>query len=97
MDIFEIKNADGSIDEVPCCLFQMNDQQICYVIGCDFTALGSVDHIVSRQSPDWESVMMGKLDEQNFIFKQQLINSLCIQEWDFKSYPNPEIIMFTKK
>ena len=39
---------------------------------------------------------LGKLEEQNYIFNQQIINSLRIQEWDFDNYPNPEIVLITK-
>ena len=95
MDQFEIKNHDGSIDQVDCCLLQINPEQICYVIACDFNALGGVEQIVNRQSAEWESVMMGKLDEQSFIFESQLKNSMGLQQWDFTQNPNPEIIMFT--
>lgn len=38
---------------------------------------------------------MGKLNEQNTIFRCQIENSLQIDEWDFEKMPNPEILIVT--
>lgn len=38
---------------------------------------------------------VGKFDEQNFIFRKQIQNSLENDEWDFHTMPNPEILIVT--
>ena len=69
----------------------MNDNQQFAVIAIDFSkgvGLGEHDGI--------DYVQMGKLEDQHFIFQSQVINSMRIDEWDFDTYPNPEIVLITK-
>lgn len=87
----ELEHPKNGLLKVPYRQYMLNEEQQFVVIAIDFSEgieLGEHDGIKYDQ--------IGKLEEQNFIFNQQIINSLGIQEWDFDNYPNPEIVLITK-
>ena len=87
----ELEHPDQGLIKVPYRQYELNEGQQFVVIAIDFSEgieLGEHEGIKYDQ--------MGKLREQNFIFNQQVINSLVREEWDFDSYPNPEIVLITK-
>lgn len=87
----ELEHPEKGLLKVPYRQYTLNEDQQFAVIAIDFSEgveLGEHDGIKYDQ--------MGKLEEQNFIFNQQIINSLELQEWDFDNYPNPEIVLISK-
>ena len=93
MDIFRVKNEDGSIQDVPCCQFVISDKQQVMIIGTDL--VGDERIKAEGGAPGVDAQTIGKLEEQNAIFQIQLTNSLAAYKWDFQLYPNPEIILIT--
>lgn len=86
----ELEHPEKGLLKVPYRQYTLNETQQFAVIAIDFLEgidLGDHEGIKYDQ--------MGKLQEQNFIFNRQIINSLTIEEWDFDTYPNPEIVLIT--
>lgn len=84
-----IETIDIQGAKAECCWFTLNANQQFAVIGCD----KPID--VAPDIPGIDAVNLGKLDDQNYILEAQLINSLELQDWDFKTYPNPTVILLT--
>lgn len=73
--------------QIPAIWLKLNDKQQVCIIGIDF------NEIEEHKGLKYDRI--GRLSEQNFIFKQQLTNSLVLQDWNFEEYPDPEVILIT--
>jgi hypothetical protein len=93
-DCLYLKDPSGKGRHVPYRQYVLNENQQFAVIALDFEDLGGVVEI--KDHPGIESQHIGKLSEQNFIFSQQIKNSLLIDDWDFEQYPDPEVLLLTK-
>lgn len=95
MDIFQVKNEDGTMENVPCVQFEISKIQQIMVIAVDFERRKDIK--VMGGFPDIDTQLIGKLEQQNTILEIQITNSLAKYQWDFEKYPNPEIILITDK
>jgi len=88
---FAMPDGNGSIVMAPMCQLQLNELQIAVLIGADCP--DDVDRYkIETPDPRVKSTYWGKLSTINFILKQQILNSLFLQDWDFETYPDPELI-----
>jgi hypothetical protein len=90
IQIIEIQGDSGPATAL-CCWYTLNEHQQFIVIGCDDRR--SLD--ISGGEHGIEAKEMGRLTDQNFIFEQQIVNSLRNDGWNFELFPNPEIILLT--
>jgi len=76
------------------CQYQINPKQVIAVLAMDFDI--TPVELGFSALPDGtvvESSAMGKLELLMFPLGLQINNSLHNDEWDFETYPNPEIIL----
>lgn len=91
MPFLELEHPAKGIINVPYRQYQLNDEQQFAVIAIDFK-----DGIELGEHEGINYDQIGKLEEQGFIFQQQIHNSLLSESWDFEKYPNPEVVLITK-
>lgn len=90
-----VHSTDGSMSITTAQVsFQINDKQSIAVIGMPDDSYPELDE---ESQPDFEYMRLGKFEEQGFPMNRIIINSLNIELWDWDKYPNPEIILITKK
>ncbi len=97
MNYLELKdNQNNVIDKWPYEQYELNEHQQFVCIGGDFSKYGGVEKILDSHL-EVHAQPIGKVSEQNFIFASQIRNSLVLNGWDFKIYPDPEVILLTRK
>jgi hypothetical protein len=88
----EFKTPSGEVHKVEYRQFVLNEYQQIAALAIDKDEIP----IETEDADGVEYKWIGKLPAQSVIFSSQIRNSLRIQEWDFESYPNPEILLITK-
>ena len=89
----EITDLSGKVAlSVPFLQFKINDEQQFAAIAIDFDK-----HKCELGDETIDVVRRGKLSEQGSVFASQIKNSLKSYGWDYKKYPNPEIVIIQKK
>ena len=98
MDLRMINKKGKVIDTYTYEQYVLNDKQQFCVIGGNTDKWGGAENIIDKNAaPHILYQSIGKLDDQNFIFRQQIINSLRINNWNFVENPNPDIVLLTVK
>jgi hypothetical protein len=88
-----IADPAGTIHQIEYRQYVMNEHQQFAVLDLDREKLP-----VNVEPVDGiEYSFIGKLSEQSFVFRQQIINSLTIEHWDFPKCQDPEILLITDK
>lgn len=77
----------------PMSIFTLNPDQQAMVLGVDFEAVGGMK---MEDAPGFESMHIGKLSEQGFVFNCQLGNSLVKDGFPLDQHPDPEIIITSR-
>lgn len=89
----EIFLPDGSKIFVDCEQFTMNDKQnfVCIAIPDELRGIG----FQPLEHPGFKYDVIGHMQDQNYIFMQQIFNSLESVDWDFDNCPDPLIIIIS--
>jgi hypothetical protein len=94
METIIIKSGKESL-MCPGVRYQINPKQQVLIIGY----AGIVkDQTVSFEIPmGYIAMSLGRLSDQQLVFQKQMLNSLERDNWDFKSYVNPIVILLADK
>jgi hypothetical protein len=85
--IFEMTLPDG--EKIPYAQYAINDNQVINVLPVPPVVAAGV------KCEGYDAAHWGSLKTLGFIMQRQCHNSLTIDNWDFETYPNPEIIILT--
>ena len=97
MEYLELKDSKGNvITKWPCEWFELNKEQQFACVGGDFTPYGGIGNILADH-PQVTAQPIGKVSDQNPAFECQIRNSLASYEWDFDTWPDPEVVLLTIK
>lgn len=77
--------------KIPALQFGINESQTCVVLGIDFDFYKK--KIEFEDVEGLEYIHFGKLSDVNIVFQLQVENTLIIADWDFHTYPDPEIVI----
>jgi hypothetical protein len=94
MDVFFVKEENGDVTEVPCCQFTISPFKDIMVMGTEFNDRASMQ---VNSTGHMDTRLAGKLEEQAQTVQVAIVEALAKIHWDFKVYPNPEIIIITDK
>lgn len=94
-DKITIGHTDGSSTVIDSQALIINPGQQINVMGLDFNKFGGWENVVG-QTPGYNTSYCGKLKEQGYLLRSQIVNSLSVYNWDFDKNPNPEIIIISK-
>lgn len=93
MDKIEITETDsGKIIQAPVALYRLNGGELFLVVGADFSHCRNQISFNSG-SPHLEANQLGKLSEQGYINIDRIRFTLLNDKWDWKKYPDPEIVL----
>lgn len=85
------------VGKIPYLKMLINSKQSIAAFGLDFSkpdTMPDLDNFYKGVSP----TTMGKLEEQKEkTLKDEFLNVLKAEKWDFETYPNPELVLLTKK
>lgn len=76
--------------KIPYCQYALNETQVINVIPVHTEIAANI------QADGFETMHWGKLSELNFIMECQTRNSLTLDNWDFRRFPDPEIVILSK-
>ncbi len=92
---YELKSESGGGLMIPLLQLVLNPMQQVAILGCDFDLIDVEVGIAAGDKVIMKTEKVGKLSEQDDIFKQQLIMSMQRYGWDYDTFPNPEIGIVT--
>lgn len=97
MGYLKLKDNKGNIiTKLPCEWFKINKNQQIACIGGNVMPFGGICKILDDH-PEIKALPIGKVSEQDDLFMSIINNSLGLCKWNFKSWPDPEVVLLTKK
>jgi hypothetical protein len=95
VEILKVKNTQGIKLEIYCCWFTLSDKQQFIVVDCDLGI--DLSDAFQGGAPGVVTEPMGFLEDQGAIFEIRTRNSLATHDWDFRRFPNPQLILITDR